>query len=159
MVTRSSFLRPSGIAGPKQTGIPVTYTDIWPVQERTIYMSNALWCDKGEHAFSAKDPEKQHFTKTQTVQVLTGNSYGNPTYQPRQEITEELDICGPCWKSGNDFSAKQINGPKKPTLEDLERDDNPYEAYEKGYAEGRRIAEEKFYNTHPVNEQEIMADE
>lgn len=94
-------------------------------------MSGAIWCDKGEHAFSAKDPDKQHFTKTQSVDVMTGNSYGQPTYQPRQEIVEELDICGPCWKSGNDFAAKQINGPKDPatkTLDELEKDDEQYRA-------------------------------
>lgn len=100
-------------------------------------MSTALWCDKGEHAFSAKDPDKQHFTKTQEVQVETGNSYGTRTYQPRMEITEELDICGPCWKSGNDFAK-----PKEilPTLDDLEKAKQDYE-------DGYNAAMEKILNT------------
>jgi hypothetical protein len=70
-------------------------------------MSTALWCDKGDHSFSAKDPDKQHFSQTQTVSVNTGNSYGRATYQDRQEITEELDICGPCWKKTNPFQPQE----------------------------------------------------
>lgn len=67
-------------------------------------MSTALWCDKGDHAFSAKDPLKQHFSQTQTVTVPTGNNYGRATYEERREVTEELDICGPCWSKANPFS-------------------------------------------------------
>lgn len=67
-------------------------------------MSTALWCDKGDHAFSAKDPLKQHFSQTQTVTVPTGNNYGRTTYEERREVTEELDICGPCWSRANPFS-------------------------------------------------------
>ena len=67
-------------------------------------MSTAIWCDKGDHAFSAKDTERQHFTQTQLVTVPTGNSYGRTTYEERKEVTEELDICGPCWKTGSPFS-------------------------------------------------------
>lgn len=70
-------------------------------------MSTALWCDKGDHAFSAKDPFKQHFSQTQTVTVPTGNSYGRATYEERREVTEELDICGPCWSKANPFSPDQ----------------------------------------------------
>lgn len=72
-------------------------------------MSGALWCDKGDHPFSTKDKFKQHFVNTHTVEVLTGNSYGQPTYQPRQEITEEMDICGPCWSKDNPFAAPVID--------------------------------------------------
>lgn len=101
-------------------------------------MSQAMWCDKGEHAFSAKDPDRQHFTKTATVEVPTGNSYGRATYQQREEITEQLDICGPCWKAGNDFSKRQPERPEIPpekaTIEDLERDDTSYRA---GFAAGQ----------------------
>lgn len=43
-------------------------------------MSNALWCDAGEHAFSDKDPEKRHFTETREVD-------GKP-------VTEVIDWCG-----------------------------------------------------------------
>ena len=94
-------------------------------------MSSALWCDKGEHAFSAKDPEKRHFSQTRQVEVNTGNSYGTPTYQSRQEVTEELDICGPCYNASNPFSSAQAT-PKalQPTLEDLEEED---ENYRRGY--------------------------
>lgn len=67
-------------------------------------MSQSLWCDKGDHAFSSKDEDKQHFSQTQTVKFPTGNSYGRTTYEDRREVTEELDICGPCWKTGSPFS-------------------------------------------------------
>lgn len=67
-------------------------------------MSQSLWCDKGDHAFSAKDENRQHFTQTQTVKFPTGNSYGRTTYEDRKEVTEELDICGPCWQTGSPFS-------------------------------------------------------
>lgn len=78
----------------------------FPYTER-VSMSNALWCDKGEHAFSAKDQFKQHFVNTHSEPVLTGNSYGNPTYQNREIVTEEMDICGPCWSKDNPFTTPE----------------------------------------------------
>jgi hypothetical protein len=70
-------------------------------------MSGVLWCDKGEHAFSRKDKFKRHFEDTHEVEVYTGNSYGNPTYQPRQEVHEEIDICGVCWAADNPFTSPE----------------------------------------------------
>lgn len=93
-------------------------------------MSQALWCDKGDHAFSAKDPNKQHFTQTQTIEVPTGNSYGRTTYQAREEVTEELDICGPCWSKANPFSPDNEK-PKQAITRDAQ-DEN----YLKGYRDG-----------------------
>jgi hypothetical protein len=98
-----------------------------------ILMSGALWCDKGDHAFSTKDEERQHFTKTHTVEVPTGNSYGRPTFQERMEVTEEIDICGPCWKSGDLFAKPKTEIPSQPTLDDLEKDDD---AYRRGFDAG-----------------------
>ena len=88
-------------------------------------MSAALWCDKGNHAFSSKDEDKQHFIQSHTVKVPTGNSYGERTYQERREITEEVDICGPCWKNNNPFqdgsdTPKEI--PEKPSKVKLRTD-------------------------------------
>lgn len=77
-------------------------------------MSQSLWCDKGDHAFSSKDEDKQHFSQTQTVKFPTGNSYGRTTYEDRREVTEELDICGPCWKTGSPFQKE------KPAIETVE---------------------------------------
>jgi hypothetical protein len=68
-------------------------------------MSAALWCDKGSHSFSANDRDKQHFTQTQTVQVATLDTWGNPMHAPRREVTEELDICGKCWAKQNMFQS------------------------------------------------------
>ena len=92
-------------------------------------MSSALWCDKGDHAFSAKDPNKQHFSNTHTVSIPTGNSYGRVTYQERQEVTEELDICGPCWAKTNPFS------PDGKAAHELVAD-TQNEDYLRGYREG-----------------------
>lgn len=75
-------------------------------------MSTAIWCDTGKHAFSAKDPDRQHFTQTRQVRVQMGvgafhgqgiTVEGGRSYQERQEVTEELDVCGPCWKKQNLF--------------------------------------------------------
>jgi hypothetical protein len=67
-------------------------------------MSQSAWCNINDketnapfqigHAFNADDEDREHFTKTRTVNVETGNSYGRKTYQERQEITETLDMCG-----------------------------------------------------------------
>lgn len=76
-------------------------------------MSGVAWCDiddketnvKGQvgHPMSTKDPDRQHFTKTQNVPRFTGNNYGTPTYQDSQEVTEVLDICGHHWRKQNPF--------------------------------------------------------
>ena len=104
-------------------------------------MSVALWCDKGDHAFSAKDLNRQHFTQTQSVSVPTGNSYGRTTYQDRQEVTEELDICGPCWLKSNPFQAET---PKTEINSKYGKEEVQNEQYLKGYHDGilRREDEE-----------------
>lgn len=56
-------------------------------------MSQALWCDSGEHAFSERDPDRQHLERTALDQA------GN-------QITEPIDICGSC---------AQQNGLLKPS--------------------------------------------
>jgi hypothetical protein len=61
-------------------------------------MSQAIWCDKGGHAFSAKDPDKEHYTSTRSV----------PNGNVVQQVTAELDICGPCTKDVVLFEAPQI---------------------------------------------------
>lgn len=119
-------------------------------------MSHVLWCDipdpdtdvKGQvgHPFTAKDPERQHFSQTRMVPVVTGNSYGRTTYQEREEITEEMDICGYHWRKQNPFQAHKEALPEGPngrhekqkTLQELEEED---EEYRRGYA----AAEDKFF--------------
>lgn len=133
MVARASFLGNANPAGRFRPDLPVldNYEEKEPTQ-----MSTALWCDKGNHAFSSKDQFKRHFSSTHDVQVPTGNSYGQPTYQVRHEITEELDICGPCWEKTNPFSAdedapKEVEGPSKLDLLEKEKSD-----YERGFEAG-----------------------
>lgn len=107
-------------------------------------MSQSLWCDVDDadmnarnmigHPFSGNDPEKHHFADTRPIEVHTGNSYGQPTYQNREEVTDEFDMCGYHWNKRNPFSAKrEAITPPKPTLEELEEDDNDYR---RGYEAG-----------------------
>lgn len=72
--------------------------------ERVSPMSQAAWCNINDpetnaafqigHSFNGDDEDREHFTKTRTVNIPTGNSYGRATYQERQEVTETLDMCG-----------------------------------------------------------------
>lgn len=82
-------------------------------------MSHTLWCDIDDtttnqmpgvpgHSFSMSDPDRQHFTNTRTVQVNTGNSYGRSTFQEREEVTTELDICGYHFRKQNPFQAPKV---------------------------------------------------
>jgi len=93
-------------------------------------MSGVIWCDKGDHPFSAKDKFRQHFVNTHTVDVLTGNSYGNPTYQPRQEVTEEMDICGPCWTKDNPFTSPE---PSAIEAAEAEAEESAAEMWQRKY--------------------------
>ena len=102
-------------------------------EEMEQHMSSTLWCDipdpetdyKGQtgHPFSAKDPEKRHYEETQMVDVPTGNSYGRTTYQPREEITESLDICGYHMRKRNPFQGKTED-----KLTALEKDNAQWQA-------------------------------
>lgn len=72
--------------------------------ERIGPMSASLWCNINDvetnatyqigHAFSEADEDREHYTKTRTVEIPTGNSYGRATYQERQEVSETIDVCG-----------------------------------------------------------------
>jgi hypothetical protein len=52
-----------------------------------ITMSKALWCDAGEHAFSARDPRREHWQRT----VFDGEG---------GEVQIPWDVCGPHVQSG-----------------------------------------------------------
>ena len=102
-------------------------------------MSASLWCDINDpetnvpnqigHSFSEKDPERQHFAQTQMVPIRTGDSFGRPTYQDREQVTDELDMCGYHWRKQNPFHAQnQPEIPAPPTLQDLEEKDNEWRA-------------------------------
>jgi hypothetical protein len=76
-------------------------------------MTDASWCNINDpetnvigqegHAFNSEDPDAQRFTQTRRVNVPTGDSYGRPTYQERQEVTEVINICGYHWAKQNPF--------------------------------------------------------
>lgn len=46
-------------------------------------VSQALWCDAGEHAFSARDPKRENWQRTMR------NEEG-------EEVTVPWDVCGEC---------------------------------------------------------------
>jgi hypothetical protein len=48
-------------------------------------MSEMLWCDRGNHPFSANDPKRTAFTETQTY--VDAQSGKRPV---------RVDTCGPC---------------------------------------------------------------
>lgn len=70
------------------------------IEKETQHMSQALWCDKGAHAFSAKDPDREHYTSTRNVKD------GNIVTQ----VTAELDICGACMRDTTFSEVPAISG-------------------------------------------------
>lgn len=105
---------------------------------QVILVSDTLWCDVDDpetnvigqigHSFSSKDPKRRHYEQTIPVQVPTGNSYGQTTYQERQEVTEVLDMCGYHWEKTNPFQP-----PKEEKIQALERENADWQ---KGYEAG-----------------------
>lgn len=61
-----------------------TLVRVQQMTERTEFVSAALWCDMGEHSFSAKDRRKVTY-KIETTDEETG--------QPAEET---MTACGPC---------------------------------------------------------------
>jgi hypothetical protein len=52
-----------------------------------VIMSQALWCDAGEHAFTSRDPKREHWQRT----LRDENG---------EEIEIPWDVCGPCATGG-----------------------------------------------------------
>jgi hypothetical protein len=98
-------------------------------------MSEAKWCDTGNHAFSATDEDAQHFSQTRTVKVRTGDNYGRDTYQERQVVTTEVDVCGPCFNKSNPFQ-KDASPAALPKDDGFTEEDKQDESYLRGYREG-----------------------
>lgn len=92
-------------------------------------MSQAAWCNFDDpetnvvgqigHSFNADDPDRQHFTQTKRVNIPTGNSYGQPTYQERQEVTEVIDFCGYHWAKQNPFRPREPIAISSTTIADI----------------------------------------
>lgn len=72
----------------------------------------ALWCKVGQHPFDPDDPDKQMFTQTRTVSRRVGNSYGSDVIQDREEVTETIGMCGPCYRKQNPFQPHE-DSPKE----------------------------------------------
>ena len=80
-------------------------------------MSQALWCDWGNHAFSSNDQERHRLSESKMEK--------DPEYGGQREVTIVVDVCGPCWTNNNPF---QANAEKPALPQD--------ESYLKGYRDG-----------------------
>jgi hypothetical protein len=96
-------------------------------------MSGVIWCNindpetnvKGQvgHAFSDQDPEMQQYRQTRKVKQATGNSYGQTTYQDREEVTTVIDMCGYHVRKQMPFQADNEQAPAiEASIEDVEKD-------------------------------------
>lgn len=105
-------------------------------------MTTVEWCSIADtetdiphqvpgHPFPSTDPDMQHFTQTRTVEVPTGNNYGRPTFQDRQEVTTELYMCGYHWRKQNPFQA----APKTAINAEYAKSEQN-EEYLRGYGDG-----------------------
>jgi hypothetical protein len=102
-------------------------------KKRVIKMSGAIWCNindpetnvKGQvgHAFSDQDPDAQQYRQTRKVKQATGNSYGQTTYQDREEVTTVIDMCGYHVRKQMPFQADNEQAPAiEASIEDAEKD-------------------------------------
>jgi hypothetical protein len=105
--------------------------------ERVSPMSQAAWCNINDketnapfqigHSFNGDDEDREHFTKTRTVNIPTGNSYGRQTYQERKEVTDSLDMCG--YHSRKQAGLFQATPEAiEPPIEDIEAESEQSEA-------------------------------
>lgn len=117
--------------------------------ERIAPLSQSLWCDVNDpetnvvgqigHSFSANDENRQHFTQTRKVNIPTGNSYGQPTYQERQEVTEVVDFCGYHWAKQNPFLSRSPDAIEAAELESSQSEAEMWQAkYEAEVAKKRK---------------------
>jgi hypothetical protein len=141
MVSRSSFLAMSDLQSVMTSNTSFLTR---PTNRKVMSVSLSLWCDINDtsmnapnmigHAFSGNDPDKHHYSDTRPVEYNTGNSFGRPTYQTRDEVTDEYDMCGYHWNRRNPFKANtEAIAPPAPTIEELEKETNDYQ---KGFTAG-----------------------
>jgi hypothetical protein len=96
-----------------------------PKPRKREIVSEAKWCDAGDHAFSSNDPKRHRFSETKMEK--------DPEYGGQREVTTTVDVCGPCWDTNNPFrqsaekTALSTDG-KTPISED--------ETYLRGYRDG-----------------------
>lgn len=71
-------------------------------------MSQALWCDATDHAFSANDPHRQRLSiATGVVDPDTGEAVIDPATGKQKEVLQARDFCGECARA-----AGLIKAPK-----------------------------------------------
>lgn len=109
-------------------------------------MSDVLWCDIDDpetnvphqigHAFTAKDVNRRHWMDQHTESVPTGNSYGRTTFQDREVVTTEIDICGYHWAKQNPFRSNREENP--PEIEADIQDENYLRGYHDGILKGEK---------------------
>lgn len=79
----------SGCLLPEARRLLATAQEIARQKGRTP-VSQALWCDQGNHSFSSRDPKREHWDR----------EVPNPSYKPGGDSDEMLkipwDVCGAC---------------------------------------------------------------
>jgi hypothetical protein len=94
------------------------------IRKVTINMSECLWCDWGNHPYSALDENRHRLSESKQVK---DDEYGG-----RKEVTTIVDVCGPCWTTRNPFQTPGDTAGEIPESTPDTRD----ESYLKGYREG-----------------------
>lgn len=69
------------------------------------HMSRAMWCDQGGHAFSEKDPGRQHLSMT----IVADDGSG-------RELQEARDICGQCAADSGLLAARKTRPADAPAI-------------------------------------------
>jgi hypothetical protein len=87
-------------------------------------MSQALWCDAGEHAFSSNDENRHRFSETKMEK--------DPEYGGQREVTTTVDVCGPCWSTNNPFR----QGTEKA---EIPQDESYLRGYRDGVVKGETL--------------------
>lgn len=88
-------------------------------------MSEAIWCDMGDHAFSANDPERHRLSESKMVD-------SPDSYNGKKEVTTIVDVCGPCWRTRNPFQE-----PATPSA--IPEDESYLRGYREGVIKGETI--------------------
>jgi hypothetical protein len=83
---RLCLMRGCQLAGARQmlAQAEAAMKQVATLTERTEFVSAALWCDMGEHSFSARDRKKVTY-KIETTDEETG-----------QPVEDTMTACGPC---------------------------------------------------------------
>jgi hypothetical protein len=98
-------------------------------------VSEAKWCDAGNHAFSSNDPKRHRFSETKMEK--------DPEYGGQREVTTTVDVCGPCWDTNNPFQQSAdktaLQADAKAPFSEGGQDENYLRGYRDGVVKGETL--------------------